>query len=119
MCLQHITNKHKKDTGFGYKVFVKIKTKLYSEMFSIGTIRPINKWLKAKSKRIRTDFKENYESGFHIFKKRKDAVEWACLSNSEVIRKIAYRKVIVSGIQSKAIVIVAKEIKILPNKRKQ
>lgn len=119
MCLNYITNKHKKDTGFGYKIFyLHPNKKLYSETVCSQIARPINKWIRAKSTNIKTNWGVIYKAGFHIFKKRKDALMWSCLSSSSVLRKVAYKKVIVSGTQCGCNIIVAKEIKILPNRRK-
>jgi len=120
MCLNYITNKHKKDIGFGYKIFyLHSNKKLYSEMVCSQIARPINKWIRAKSMNVRTDWGAIYKAGFHIFKKRADALNWALLSDTVVIRKVAYKKVIVSGTQCGWNVIVVKEIKILPKNRRK
>ena len=116
MCLSKITNRHKKDEGIGYKAFaIAIDGNLHSECRDTHTIRPINKWLKSKSKRLYTSLtREFYRSGFHIFRTKTEAYRWNMITDS--IRKVKYRKVIVSGEQMNLSVIVAKEIKILPIK---
>lgn len=116
MCLSKITNRHKKDEGIGYKVFYKSHGKLYSELQNTNIASPINKWVKSTPKAIATSMGEHYIAGFHIFRTRKNASSWFLCGMEYELRRVEYRKIIVSGKQSELSVIVAKEIKIIPIK---
>jgi len=127
MCLDTI-DKYVKFEGEGWKVFLKSKRGLYSDIFfeEGATPYPINKWIKEKDFRPRhkrgkntikiSRYKE-YDCGFHIFSTREQARD--CPREESVIRKVKFRNVVCTGDQYQyGPVIVAKEILILPIRKR-
>lgn len=67
----------------------------------------IGKWYKASNKMINDDEGFQYESGFHIYLKKQDAVincRWR-----DTVFKVKYRNTVVSGLQFGKPVHIAKE----------
>ena len=132
MCLNVVSKKKPRETGFGWKVFGMLNGGLYGDCFTIAKVRPIDKWLKEEDYRdapqkqtIGTgEYGVRYPAGFHIFKRKKDAKEWD-FPRCTQIYKVEYRKAHAQGEQRIELIgppiyldcIVAKEIKILPLKR--
>jgi len=116
MCLEKITNWHKKDEGEGYKVVANRYGCYFGIFFTDRYKKHIwnkAKCFKTKHYNITGDCIE-YTTGFHIFKNKEDA---KCLVRGlEIILKVKYIKVIASGIDGLidgAKTIVAKEMKII------
>jgi len=143
MCLDTITPRKPKESGTGWKVFEKRKTKLFSDVFGEGVPIPENKWVHEdkyreqyfKHKKFICVYDEGlagegvkifeYPFGWHVFKHKKDAEEWALMGDNMEVRKIKYRRACVQGKQELASVkrdkimssiVVAKEIFIIPKK---
>jgi len=96
MCLYSI-DKKTKNWKVGYKVFKKygkerVKTPIYPHIYKLNT------WVKDKTKIYLRSIKdrEKYESGFHFFKNKRDAVIYNRVSN-EIVLKIKVRNLIVTG----------------------
>ena len=85
--------------------------------------RPENEWIDEVNYR-RPDVGDglDYPVGWHIFPHKKDALHWFDGALGDVVMKVRYRKAHVAGIQrfcgQDLQVIVAKEIKILPDASK-
>ena len=130
MCLARLKD-FKVSKNYGWKVFFEADGKLYGEIFSTDKERKINRWLDSDdylgvegSKRIMCSISyEIYSSGWHIFLRKKDAKRWAKASHKLpgrdlVIRKVLFKEVVAKGEQIHCRVVVAKKIKILPQKKK-
>lgn len=107
--------------GTGWKVFAKMKNKLYLDFRGTQHPRPKNQWLNEKDYRWKEDkvrgriYYDNfkYKFGWHIMKTKRSAEKWmegAFFGNGDVVMKVKFRKVVATGIQMKKQVIVAKEI---------
>lgn len=122
MCLDVVEKKGLDLSGYGWKVFGKMKSNRLRGEFH-GKIMPINKWIHKfapsdnKNMRAITD----YRVGFHVFRTRKDARIWITrlfLSRRALfsIRKVKFRqghtmgKIFYNGERLNAIV--ADEIKV-------
>jgi hypothetical protein len=127
MCLDTKTNYHRKDCGYGWKVFNIHRFGLSTERKGIfpwvigeHTQRksyPTNKWLRSRQRTIRTSIGDGtYSTGFHIFSNYPSPFG----SNSRMrILRVKYKNVICSGKQSGENVIVAKYMMILPRNRRK
>ena len=108
MCLTEITQKYPqkdKSEGYGWKI-VGIKT-----WYSKGEVdTPCyyvkltpNKWIRRKISTVFSTNGREYQSGFHIFKTRKDArAHWLYnnnYSNNKKIIKVKYRGIVCEGIE--------------------
>jgi len=110
MCLSNITKRYsKKDKteGYGYKIVNKnwpyyIKNRLYYGYVAPLQFKPLplNKWIKRRISNISSNYEDLfYESGFHIFKTKKDA-ERHWINNRDGIRtiiKVKYKGIICEG----------------------
>jgi hypothetical protein len=114
MCLDSITDKRLPlKLKYGYKVFrVDIYGKLSFEFYSTGEHIPINKWMKARKMLITNNSDEQYNSGFHCFRNKIDAIR-NCDDNQKVF-KVQVEGITYKGIQwERYKCIVCKKIKIL------
>ena len=119
MCLQRLEDfnltLNKDGVGIGYKVFNRNEGRLYGEYARPGKERKLGVWLKEgnfRPQRRDTGLDRDgvkYKRGWHIFLRRKDAVNWDV--GFQAIRKIKFRGIVAMGrmVNSSAIV-VAKEI---------
>ncbi len=107
---------------YGYKVFKEVKGKLYGEMM-VDEPLPVNKWIYSNRYNERacvdnlTDTRD-YKLGWHVFEKRKDAVNWKNIDgllNNLVIRKVLVKGIHCFGYQGEAKTLVCRKIKILLN----
>lgn len=101
MCLSRITKiypKRDKTEGFGWKVICDgiQKDTFVFPYYSINT-HHYNKWLR-RIKRIIITNDFEYESGFHIFKNKKDALFYK--EPDEKVVRVQYKGIICSGIQA-------------------
>lgn len=128
MCLQRATNRSPKKEGEGYKV-VKMwnasSTWIGQPICTPDQEFPLllNHWA-TKEKRRGPDFlkftalgKGSYPSGFHIWKTLKGAQAYSI--SEEKIYKAQYRKAHTEGVQNGHKVIVADEIRLLEEARKE
>ena len=78
--------------------------------------------IKSKDRKGRQTSLERYKKGFHIYITREEArtsMKKFYTKTKYVVRKVKYRKVVAIGLQgSEGRIIVAKEMLILPNKRR-
>ena len=135
MCLNTVSKRKPRETGFGWKMFDVRDGELYGEYYAPGMVRPIDKWLKEgdykdpQGNMITFVPEPDYPAGWHIYKRKKDAENWAYLRLSVVVHKVEYRKAHTQGKQRVYLIwsnerpvfyncVVAKEIKILPLKGK-
>ena len=117
MCLDRVTNKNlKKTSGFGWKVFSVKGKNLHSECYARTKPRKQGIWLRAKRFRTR-----DYITGFHVFKNKRGAKEWLRIieeyfpGDAHAIRKVEYRSAHTEGSLVGMPVVVAAEMKILPD----
>lgn len=116
MCLEKVTNWCKEKKGIGWKVVLEDREHKYHPQFQnrFLTFKKCH-WNKDTNLfRITSAFyvSSQYSSGFHLFKTRAEAREWTKRKRG-IIKKVKYRKLVASGIQSYKRVIVAKEFKFL------
>lgn len=136
MCLEKVTKKflHRDNIkGIGYKVFrlydytiipsYEEDILLLGEIRNIKARRPVRKWLHERDFRERDIYGHykrwlgRYPIGWHIFTTKSSAGASRALSaTGAVVRKVRYRHARAKGVQSGHVVIVAKEIFILPDK---
>lgn len=85
---------------YGWKVFCLIQNGKYGgDYCGYRTVRPRGKWLKAQD--FTPEGSElscamriyDYEPGWHVFKKKKDAVSWGSLAITKEIVKVLVREV--------------------------
>lgn len=104
MCLETIEKRYpKKDKteGFGYKVIcIYPNSKRFTfPHFCSYTYRHYNKWIRRKISKLFTDNNgEEYDSGFHIFMNKQDAILYA-YDNASRVRKVEYKGIICEGTQ--------------------
>ena len=124
MCLETVSKRKPKETGFGWKVFnERSDGGLYGNCYIVDKVRPLDKWLNEGDYREHNPTGLDYPPGWHIFKKRRDAEEWPYSYGSK-IHKVEYRKAHTKGTEATwprrglltGCVVVAKEIKILKEK---
>ncbi len=120
MCIK-VTNEHPEPTGIGWKVFQ--KDDRYLTGMCVGRIirRPTKRWIHEKNYRGLGLWKdpEDYGFGWHICTTLEDAYSWKS-GGYKTIRKVRYRGASVSGtfMSDQSIIVVAKEILILPGEVK-
>jgi hypothetical protein len=119
MCLDSIDNINEKPDptiGWGYKVFSRSASggpELYGHLYGTNIIRPLDKWLLAKTgRRIRAVEPRSYRAGWHVFATIEAAKTWG----DPVL--VAFRGVTSVGRQDGYKVYVANEI-FIPSKQKQ
>ena len=114
MCLRYskpISLKRKR-SGYGYKIFTLYANRIEFEWGSLGGRRacPVGKWLVAGKRGSRyADIRGEYRTGFHIFKSRKAAAEYAHCNPNRVIR-VRYSDAFAEGMQERYPVLVAGKI---------
>lgn len=76
------------------------------------------KWNKdTKKSKIRVGYLQSYPCGFHVSIYKKDALTWkSFLSPNQVVKKVEYRKIVVTGYQWNEKVVVAKEFRFIKDK---
>lgn len=103
MCLHNVVEaKSNRKAKYGYKVFSvdesgHLMPQFYSDpCFEVGGIRR-GRWLKAKKA-----FVENcsYETGFHVFLHKRDALSWREIAKEQRVFRVAMRGVRLFGVQS-------------------
>ncbi len=106
MCLSTVdkTEDEILSTGVGYKVFEYSNNhkKMYPAIMNGSALR-MKVWLKADTSCVlRASDNSLYKSGFHIFKRKKDALMYLSGSGkaSHVICKVEYREAFCEGLQS-------------------
>jgi len=121
MCLDYL-KKFKIHRYEGYKYFNVETEKIKFEHYYTNKNLKTNIWIKNSSfcgiEYLQTIYGDGtYQSGFHIFKHKKDAqyIVDTFLNNCKVY-KVKFRRVLAKGIQDKMQVIVANEIMILDDK---
>lgn len=102
MCLSTVDNTSGIEDGFGYKVFiVSVRGAMYPSVIvtSEKALR-MSRWLKAIQTPILANDLQYYMSGFHIFKRKKDAMKYLAGSGKDhVLARVAYRNVTSQGLQ--------------------
>lgn len=126
MCLDTIDQRNLDEEGFGYKVLVRPIAALdqFRGLYqSKGGLMIHDKWYLAFERRLNyvDGARRPYTSGFHIFKQRRDAVKYSkyFLHNGTEVYRVAYRHGHTLGTQDGMTCIVAKEMKILPIKKRK
>lgn len=110
MCLHKITKTNPADSGIGYKVVIEKRGRFYSLIKGARKSYPSGKWLKEKDYRIKKyandiiGFKGiEYKAGFHILRRKKDALELISNLGSPPSKtkfatvKVKYRRAVVLG----------------------
>jgi hypothetical protein len=118
MCLDKITSrKQYKKIRYGWKVFELHEGNLTSLCITHSKYHyyPINQWITAENSTVinNKDF-FCYPSGFHVCVTKRSTKKWLYSRWVNVVRKVAYKNIIVYGRDSNEKVVVAKYIKILP-----
>ncbi len=124
MCLDTVDKKIGVTGGEGWKVFGGQDRRDRDDpqeglrgWFGFGGYIPIGKWVTDRPRRLRlcSYYTDNqYPSGFHLYSSR--AIAYKDFKGVRVrrIRKVSFRKVVATGVQDEAPVIVAREIYIHP-----
>ena len=127
MCLDRLDDYEVKQ-DYGWKMFyLEEGDELFSTNYGDKPYKT-NKWHHEKEYRDKAHKKrkylltecppeEKYRYGFHIYLKKKDAKELQWFP-SEAIQKVRFRNVVAKGWEAEAKVIVAKEMLIVPERRK-
>lgn len=126
MCLYSYEREMKRTKGIGYKVFKHRNGLIFSqygyhEVERQPTARPTNVWLSSTPQIVYADTGHYYQSGWHIFTRRRDAERYAeaCSIGTRpmVVRRVKYQHGMYLGVQQFGSimmpVVVAKEIMIL------
>jgi len=129
MCLDTVSKvkpRHKK--GFGWKVFeVDSEGSLFPLYYLFGNttyhftspMRPIEIGKTYKNRRkvlipiYRTYFLKSYSSGFHVFKRRRDAENYSSRKGYQKVCKVEYKNPTSYGTQGGREVIIAQQMKVL------
>ena len=119
MCLAYLDDtveRKFKNKGFGWKVFRETTEGLIGDARR-GRPRTPNKWLHEahfrrdrSQKTLKISSQKHYPTGWHIFLTRDGARRWQELWNSEVIRRVQFRKPVAWGKQRGYPTVVAKEM---------
>lgn len=111
MCLCKVYKTTKVTNGEGYKIFCEISKSRKTTITSYQHVRLLtNKWIRDNNK-IPIEYVEGvYQPGYHIFKSLNAAM---LESEGDIVLKVKYRNVVVTGIQWNREVVVAKEIFIM------
>ena len=134
MCLARLTD-FKVSKKHGWKVFFCLGGSLHGEFCGTNEERKVNRWLDSDDflydenrEQLICDSTETYPVGWHIFLRKEDAKIWmkkSVFKKHLVIRKVLFKEIVAKGEQQffcdKIIlfkVVVAKKIKILPQKKK-
>lgn len=115
MCLSKI-QKGKPEWREGYKVFRRNRDgTLSSELCNSSFERPLNTWIKDKETYplAVTEGREEYKTGFHVFKTKKGARNWDSPNLPSVVRKVRTGNPVTHGRQEKYKVGVFKEMYIM------
>lgn len=101
MCLNKVDDTSEIEDGFGYKVFiVSIKGAMYHNIMQCNKALRMDRWHKAIQTPIYSNYHQFYMSGFHIFKRKKDAMRYLAGSGKDhVLAKVAYRNATSEGSQ--------------------
>lgn len=123
MCLETLDEKPKK-IKFGWKVFRVDGDNLYGEYYNRRRTyrRGWNRCHVTFS--LQTSWNPNclppkhYPAGFHVFKYKKDAVEWLSLGKGWTVKKVEVRNIVASGqqfvsMEKYAQTIIAKSMRII------
>lgn len=114
MCLDYILPikyKNPKAERIGWKTFLvwkgtKKKRCICGFFYERGYIP--GKWYDASNVKIRSNVSRKYESGFHIWKRKKDAIE-----SFGTVMKVKYKNVVATGYQASRKIDVAKKMMII------
>ncbi len=123
MCLQAVDDDAPKKEGFGWKRFARRKGRLRRLFPGRGWAAPdepyrIGKWHEAAETVLLAFRGKRYPSGFHIFRRKRDAERWFVLHNSEV-RRVAFADAHTQGLQDTEPgrrTVVAQRMRILPRR---
>ena len=113
MCLDTVDKEIKVKEGIGWKAFLGYEDDTLSSI-CFHSHQPAGKWLRDDNRghlQAGASF-QRYPAGFHIHTNKKHAKEWC----SDGVRRVKYRKVVATGRQMGANVIVAHEIRIFTAK---
>lgn len=127
MCLSQITktySKRDKTEGFGWKVVsINDNDTFRFPFFHNSKSNRYNQWLRRVINKVNDFCTVEYDSGFHIFKTRKDARTYKGTFSDEKIVKVQYKGIVCEGFQkdynanTKKIIqlrcLVVKQIKVL------
>ena len=137
MCL-HTVGKIRHSKGFGWKVFQVIRStnSIITPCQGNCKLITIGEWIDQKDYSaypsanfiyLPTPSRERYGTGFHVFKRKKDAVKYKnTLCGTIKIYKVEYRKAVAIGTQfvynrqrerEELPVVVAQEMKVIPNQK--
>jgi hypothetical protein len=103
--------------GYGWKAFDKDSDGNLSGLYTYYEF-PVNRWLDANANGISTTLQANhsihtYKSGFHIYSSRESA-----RATGGTVRKVKFKNVITTGMQCGHRVIVAKNVLVIPSKKR-
>lgn len=120
MCLSTVTKIYKNPDNprknMGYVILRKGKKGFFPWVINIRKAYKIGEWRDSnRTKRcLDSDYKTEYELGFHIWKTLKAATAWSVGNDDdEVIAKVEFKDVVALGIQNHNKVIVARKRKII------
>ena len=105
MCLQTIYKKKPNPIGKGYKIFRRIRGKLYPMYVRSRGDYPLRRWIKNSDQKIRHTAYcskiSGYQSGFHIYANKKNAegfFDWLGDKESYCMKRVEYRGAHTSGV---------------------
>jgi len=84
--------------GIGWKIFAKEGNNLYSWIFSdLCPKYKINKWYHADNSTLYTTYNQRYQSGFHTYLRKKDAIKFISelnfLASEYQIMKVKFKNI--------------------------
>ena len=125
MCLDVIHKRKPNPVGKGYKIFRRVRGKLYPMYVRSRGDYPLRRWIKSSDQKIRhADYCakiDDYKPGFHIYVNKEDAKELMRIYDNKVlcIKRVEYRKAYLSSgilnefwVDMTSEVIVAEEMRI-------
>jgi len=104
MCLDVIHKRKPNPVSKGYKIFRRVRGKLYPMYVRSRGDYPLRRWIKSSDQKIRhADYCakiDDYKPGFHIYVNKEDAKELMRIYDNKVlcIKRVEYRKAYLSGL---------------------
>lgn len=103
MCLSQITkrySKRDKTEGFGWKTVYINDNDTFRFPFYSHKLNRYNQWLRRVINKVNDFCTVEYDSGFHIFKTRKDARTYKGSFHDEKVVKVQYKGIVCEGFQA-------------------
>lgn len=118
MCLDTVDKKTEDWGEYGWKVFDLVEGKLLPLYYGTRRLRfNTEEWISDEAhKAIQSCWSSHYPTGFHYFKNKRDAENYAYAYSVNKVKKIKVKNVVATGTDNNlAKVGVAREIFILPD----